>query len=296
MADFSEAGATETVIESLAGCADARLRQIMASVIRHLHAVVREVEPTPAEWMAAIDFLTRTGQACTATRQEFIMLSDTLGVSMLVDAIANRREAGCTESTVLGPFHLADAPEEPGGASISRDRAPDTLVEGHVLDPAGHPVAGALLDVWQASPEGFYDVQQPGTQPPMNLRGRFRTGVDGAFRFRTLRPAGYPIPTDGPVGEMLRALGRPPQRPAHIHLIASAPGYRAVVTHIFDADDPALGSDAVFGVKASLVRRFEAVDDPEEAARSGLPLPFWRVDFDVVLEPEPSQGGQAPPQ
>lgn len=286
MLDFNEENATEAVLARMEGCPDPRLRRIMESVVRHLHAVVRETEPTMEEWMQAIRFLTAVGQKCDERRQEWILLSDTLGVSMLVDAINNRKPNGATESTVLGPFHVEGAPERALGDSISLDgRGEPCVIRGRVVDAAGRPIAGARLDVWQTSADGFYDVQQPGVQPEMNLRGVFHADGEGRFWFRTVRPAAYPIPTDGPVGALLTALGRHPYRPAHIHFIVSADGFAPVTTHIFVDGDPYLDSDAVFGVKASLVAPFTRVDDAEEAARHGVPAPFWLVERDFGLAP-----------
>jgi protocatechuate 3,4-dioxygenase beta subunit len=283
MRDFNEHNATEAVLERLSGASDPRFKEIMTSVIRHLHAVVREVEPTQEEWMAAIRFLTATGQTCDDKRQEFILLSDTLGVSMLVDAINNRKPSGATESTVLGPFHVAGAPRKAMGDTISLDgRGDPTFVSGRVLDQDGRPIEGATLDVWQTSSDGAYDIQDP-NQPEMNLRGIFTTGRDGRFWFRTVKPSSYPIPTDGPVGKMLTAMGRHPMRPAHIHVIAGAPGYESVTTHIFVEGDPYLDSDAVFGVKDSLVVPFVLHDDPAEAKRLGLPNPFFMAEHDFTL-------------
>jgi catechol 1,2-dioxygenase len=283
MRDFNEKNATEAVIARIAPTADPRLRQIMTSVITHLHAVVREVEPTMDEWMAAIRFLTATGQISDDKRQEFILLSDTLGVSMLVDAINNRKPSGATESTVLGPFHVAGAPEKAMGDTISIDGKGDPAwISGRVLDPGGTPIAGAKLDVWQTSSDGAYDVQDPG-QPEMNLRGMFTTGADGRFFFRTVKPKHYAIPTDGPVGRMLLALGRHPMRPAHIHFIVGAPGFVPVTTHMFVAGDDYLDSDAVFGVKDSLIEPFVLRDDPGEAKRLGLANPFYAAAHDFTL-------------
>ncbi|HZD26023.1 MAG TPA: intradiol ring-cleavage dioxygenase [Alphaproteobacteria bacterium] len=283
---FSEEALAEAVVARMADCPDARLKQVMAAVVRHLHALVREVEPSQEEWTAAIDFLTRTGQMCDDRRQEYILLSDTLGVSMLVDAINNRKPSGATESTVLGPFHVPGAPRREMGESICLDgEGEPLLVSGRVAGTDGQPVEGASLDVWQASDAGFYDVQQPGIQPEMNLRGIFTTGADGRFWFRSVKPQYYPVPTDGPVGRMLAGLGRHPYRPAHIHFIVTAPGYRPVTTHIFVEGDPYLGSDAVFGVKPGLVREFRHRDDPAQAAEVGLANPFWAVESDFTLVP-----------
>lgn len=264
---------------------DPRLREVMACLVRHLHAFAKEIALRPEEWEYAIDFLTRTGQACTGERQEFILLSDTLGLSMLVDAINNRRPAGATENTVLGPFHVAGAPERAMGSTISLDgKGESCLFEGRVLDLEGNPVEGARIDVWSDNAEGFYDVQQPDVQPGWNNRGIFTTGADGRYRFIGIKPVSYPIPDDGPVGRMLTALGRHPYRPAHMHFLVTAPGYQKVVTHTFVGDDPYLGSDTVFGVKETLVAPFERVDDGTTV---------WRSAFDFVLTPA-SDGGRRP--
>lgn len=283
MRDFNEHTATAAVLDRMSDTKDARLKQIMTSVVTHLHAVVREVEPTMDEWMAAIRFLTETGQKCDDKRQEFILLSDTLGVSMLVDAINNRKPSGATESTVLGPFHVAGAPKKKMGDTISMDGKGDpAYISGRVVDQSGRPIASAQLDVWQTSSDGAYDVQDP-TQPEMNLRGLFTTGADGRFFFRTVKPKHYSIPTDGPVGKMLVALGRHPMRPAHIHFIIGAPGFEPVTTHMFVAGDQYLDSDAVFGVKDSLVVDFVKHDDAGEAKKLGLGNPYYTAEHDFAL-------------
>ncbi len=283
MRDFNEHTATAAVLDRMSDTKDARLKQIMTSVVTHLHAVVREVEPTMDEWMAAIRFLTETGQKCDDKRQEFILLSDTLGVSMLVDAINNRKPSGATESTVLGPFHVAGAPKKKMGDTISMDGKGDpAYISGRVVDQAGRPIAGAQLDVWQTSSDGAYDVQDP-TQPEMNLRGLLTTGADGRFFFRTVKPKHYSIPTDGPVGKMLVALGRHPMRPAHIHFIIGAPGFEPVTTHMFVAGDQYLDSDAVFGVKDSLVVDFVKHDDAVESKKLGLGNPYYTAEHDFAL-------------
>jgi protocatechuate 3,4-dioxygenase beta subunit len=288
-ADFSEQTSAEIVAASFAAAPDPRLRQVMASLVRHLHAFVRDIEPTEDEWAGAIEFLTATGQACGPTRQEFILLSDVLGVSMLVDAIAHRLPDGATESTVLGPFHLVASPEREPGADICLDgKGEPCLVAGRVRALDGTPLAGATVEVWQANGEGFYDVQQPGVQPERNLRGLFTTDAEGRFRFRSVVPVAYPIPDDGPVGALLHRAGRHPYRPAHLHVIAGAPGHLPVTTHVFLAGDPYLGSDPVFGVKRSLVRELETVDDEAEAARHGLRAPFRRLGVDLTLQPQPA--------
>ena len=246
---FTEENSVEVVTGRNADARNERLKFAMEVITRKLHEAVKEIEPTQDEWFEAIMFLTRTGHLCTEWRQEFILLSDVLGVSMLVDAINNRKPSGASESTVLGPFHVADAPELPMGANICLDhKGEDMVISGRVLDTRGRPLADAVLDVWQANDEGFYDVQQKGIQPDFNLRGVFRTGPDGRYWFRAVKPKYYPIPDDGTVGKLLGALGRHPYRPAHLHYIIRADGFETLTTHIFDPDDPYINSDAVFGV------------------------------------------------
>jgi len=279
---FTEANSAEVVTGRNANAADPRLKQVMAAIIRHLHAAVKEIEPTEEEWLKAIMFLTETGHKSDDWRQEFILLSDVLGVSMLVDAINNRKPSGASESTVLGPFHLKGAPELPMGANICLDgKGEPMLVAGRILDTAGLPIDNARIDVWQANDEGFYDVQQKGIQPDFNLRGVFTTGPEGRYWFQGVKPKFYPIPADGPVGALLGALGRHPYRPAHLHYIISAPGHQPLTTHIFDPDDPYINSDAVFGVKQSLLARF----DWHKAANPvlGVAVPHWAVTHDFVL-------------
>jgi protocatechuate 3,4-dioxygenase beta subunit len=271
---FTESGSVEAVNARMGEEADARLKAVMGSLVKHLHAFIKDVHLTQREWEVAIDFLTRTGQICSEERQEFILLSDTLGVSMLVDAINHRRPPGATENTVLGPFHVAGAPQREMGARITLDgKGESCLFEGRVIDVHGNPVQGARLDVWSDNPDGFYDVQQPGLQPRWNNRGIFTTGADGVYQFIGIKPVSYPIPHDGPVGKMLAALGRHPYRPAHMHFIVTAPGFETVVTHTFVGDDPYIVSDAVFGVKETLVAPFERID--------GATL--WRSPFDFTL-------------
>jgi catechol 1,2-dioxygenase len=283
---FNEQTATELVLARLGRDINPRLREVVTSLVTHLHAFVREVEPTQDEWMTAIQFLTETGQICDDRRQEFILLSDTLGVSMLVDAINNRKGSGATETTVLGPFHVEGPPRRELGADISLDHQGEAcFVSGRVLSTDGKPIRGAELDVWQANDKGYYDVQQPGVQPDMNLRGLFTADADGRFWFRTVKPASYPIPDDGPVGKLLRAQGRHPWRPAHIHFIVTAPGYEPIATHLFVAGDEYLESDAVFGVKDSLIVDFPKIDDPGAMKERGVDQPFYAISYDFVLEP-----------
>jgi hydroxyquinol 1,2-dioxygenase len=284
----SEDDITAEVLERFAQTPQPRLREIMLSLIRHLHAFVKEVNLTEAEWFQAIAILTETGRLwCSDKRQEFILFSDTLGVSMVVDLLNHRKPEGATESTVFGPFHRLGAPEMPAGGNIAdRDTTGvPTLVGGRVLDLDGRPIAGALLDVWQAQSNGLYDSQDAQVEG-MHMRGRFRTDAEGRYLVRTVRPVHYPIPADGPVGRMLRATGRHPWRPAHIHFVVSAEGYEPVTTHIFDRADDYLNSDAVFAVKESLICDFvrhDAADDAE-AARLGIAPPFYTVRFDFRLK------------
>jgi hydroxyquinol 1,2-dioxygenase len=281
---FTEDNSVDVVISRNARAKNERLKQVLATITRKLHEAAKEIEPTQEEWMTAILFLTNTGHMSDDWRQEFILLSDVLGLSMLVDAINNRKPSGASESTVLGPFYVADAPQLPMGANICLDRkGEDMVISGRVLDTGGAPIDGAVLDVWQANDEGFYDVQQKGIQPDFNLRGVFRTELDGPYWFRAVKPRYYPIPDDGPVGKLLDALGRHPYRPAHLHFILKADGFETLVTHIFDPDDPYINSDAVFGVKQTLLADFRKVDDSERANALGFSNPFWEVEYDFVL-------------
>jgi len=280
---MTEQELTDRVLSRIAGAFDPRFREIMLSLVKHLHGFIREVALTPAEWRAAIDFLTHTGQKCDDKRQEFILLSDTLGVSMLVDAVNHRDHEGATESTVLGPFYVEDAPPMANGANIAEGAAGvPTFVSGRVTDVDGKPIAGAVLDVWQTDAEGFYDVQRP-EKGDMRLRGKFRTDADGRYRFRTIKPVSYPIPTDGPVGRMLNKIGCHPYRPAHLHMIVSAASHVPVATHVFVAGDPYIDSDAVFGVKPSLIVDF--VEQPAGATHDGtmVDVPYCDIHFDLVL-------------
>ena len=283
--NFDENTLTDAVLARMADCGDARLTQVMGALVRHLHGFIREVELTEAEWLAAIRFLTATGQKCDDKRQEFILLSDTLGVSMLVDAVNHRVPAGATESTVFGPFFVEGAPQLPQWADISGTAAgTPCFMSGTVTDVAGKPLAGATIDVWQSDGEaGLYDVQVPGG--PMQCRARFTTDAQGRYAFRTVQPVSYPVPTDGPVGDLLLRLGRHPFRPAHIHTMIAHSGCATLVTHVFVAGDSYLSSDAVFGVKDSLVVDFK--DHPPGMAPDGsrLERSFSTVSYDFVLAP-----------
>ncbi|APH73279.1 intradiol ring-cleavage dioxygenase [Aquibium oceanicum] len=281
---FTEEDSVEVVTGRNAAAKDERLKFAMEVITRKLHEAVKEIEPTQEEWLQAILFLTRTGQICNEWRQEYILLSDILGVSMLVDAINNRKPSGASESTVLGPFHVEGAPELPMGANICLDqKGEDMVVSGRILDTEGQPVADAVIDVWQANEEGFYDVQQKGIQPHFNLRGIFRTGPDGSYWFRAVKPKFYPIPDDGPVGQLLGQLGRHPYRPAHLHYIIKAEGFETLTTHIFDPHDRYINSDAVFGVKESLLAEFRKIDDADRARELEFAGSFWDVEHDFVL-------------
>ncbi|MEU5598448.1 dioxygenase [Streptomyces sp. NPDC020298] len=283
-ADLSPATLTDTVVDSFARTPDARLRRCLDVLTRHLHAAIRELEPTVAEWETAIEFLTATGHKCSEVRQEFVLLSDVLGISALVETINDSDLPEVTEATVLGPFHMVESPRRRHGDLISEaDPTDQCLVTGRVLDSDGNPLTGADVDVWQADMNGFYDVQQPGIQSAGNGRGLFTAGSDGGFHFRTVVPSPYPIPTDGPVGTLLEATERHPYRPAHIHFIVDIPGYRPVTTHVFIADSPYLDSDAVFAVKQSLINEVRHGNDPIVAQRYGLPVPYRHLHVDLVL-------------
>ena len=259
MAPMTEHALTSEVIRRLAATPDVRLRTVMQALVLHLHAFVTEVRLTDAEWAAGIRFLTATGQLSDESRQEFMLLSDTLGVSTLVDLVNHGGEdEQLTETTILGPFYVPDSPWRDLGASMVDydDGGEPAVLRGTVRSLSGQPIAGATLDVWQNAATGYYAVQQPDVQPATNLRGRYRSDADGRFHIRTVRPVPYPIPDDGPVGKLAAATGRHPWRAAHIHAIVSANGYLPVVTHVFDSQSDYLDSDAVFGVKQSLIRDF----------------------------------------
>jgi hydroxyquinol 1,2-dioxygenase len=285
MSNNSEEQITQNVLDSMAHAPDPRLKQVISSLISHIHTFIREVELTQEEWALGIQFLTRTGHMCDEKRQEFILLSDITGVTMLVDAINHRLLDEATESTIFGPFYREGASELPMGATISKDgRGEPVVVTGRVLSTDGTPISDALLDVWETDENGLYEQQDP-EQPEMNLRGKFRTDGEGRYCFVGIKPVSYAIPDDGPVGQLLRTLGRHPFRPAHIHLLISADGFAPVTTHLFVKGDPYLDSDAVFGTKDSLVVDFIRHDSEEEAASYHVTVPFYRVEYDFVLKP-----------
>jgi catechol 1,2-dioxygenase len=274
---------TDAVLRSFGRCPNARLRELLTALVGHLHAFAREVGLSEGEWESAIRILTQTGETTDEQRQEFILWSDTLGLSMLVDALANPKPVGATESTVLGPFYVSGAPLREYGESIrARPTGTPAWVHGLVTDTEATPVAGAELDVWQNDDNGLYAVQEA-EGPEEHLRGRFRTREDGSYAFIGVRPTPYSIPSDGPVGRMLEATGRHPWRPAHIHMIVRADGFEPLTTHIFDAASPYLDSDAVFAVKPSLHREFLArsADDPHRPA--GVTGDWCSVRNDLVL-------------
>ena len=287
MRDFTIDNLTEIVLEEYGSkTEDPRFRQIITSLIKHMHGFVKDVELTEEEWFKAIMFLTRTGQTCDDKRQEFILLSDVLGVSMLVDSINHPKSGKGTESTVLGPFYVSGAPEYETGASIVKQQYADelTLVQGKVTDPDGAPIAGAKLDVWQTAANGYYDVQDP-AMPENNMRGIFTTDAEGNYIFVTEKPLSYSVPTDGPVGDLLRTSSRHGMRPAHIHFVVSADGFEALTTHVFSAGDEYLDSDAVFATKSSLIGHYSESDDTDLAARYNLSVPFSRLQFNMGLMP-----------
>ena len=284
MSNLTEQNLVDAVLKKLEGAKDPRFKQVMTSLIRHLHAFVRETELTEAEWFAGIQFLTATGQKCDGKRQEYILLSDTLGVSMLVDAINHRKPGGATETTVLGPFYVPGAKNMPMWADIAQEAPGEpAYVFGRVLDVGGKLIGGATIDIWQTDGEGFYDVQRPGGNESY-ARGKFTTAADGRYGFRTVKPVSYPVPTDGPVGKMLLGMGRHPYRPAHVHAIISAPDYEKVATHLFVKGDAYLDSDAVFGVKQSLVVDFKphSAGQTPDGGRSTAPFCTAEYDFKLV--------------
>lgn len=284
MRQFDEKSITQVVIARLGECHDARFKQIMTSLIAHLHDFVRDVRLTEPEWLTAIRFLTDVGQACTDKRQEFILLSDTLGVSILVISLNHPAVDGSVESTVQGPFYWEGAPELALGSNLAEGvKGEPAFYSGRVLSVDGSPLENALLDIWSGNGEGDYDMQIPG-ELCMKARGKIRTDAEGRYWFRSIKPTFYPVPTDGPVGQMLRNMGRHPYRPGHIHMVVSAPGHLPVTTHIFVAGSEYLDSDAVFGMKESLVARFERHPPGFGPDGERLDTPFYTVSYDFRLQ------------
>jgi hydroxyquinol 1,2-dioxygenase len=283
MRHIDEDTITQAVIARHANAEDARLREVMTSLVQHLHAFAREVELTEAEWFEGIRFLTEVGHITDDRRQEFILLSDTLGLSMLVTALNHRKPRGCTEATVFGPFHVEGAPHYEHGADVGRGAPGEPCyVRGRVKDLEGRGIAGAEVQVWQADAEGFYDVQRQDLKE-FQARGILTSGADGGFHFKSIVAEAYPIPHDGPVGQLLEKLGRHPWRPAHLHFMISAPGYERLITHVFRAGDPYLDSDAVFGVRSSLVADWVRHDPGPTPDGGKSAVPFYTLDFDFVL-------------
>lgn len=285
MREFNEQSITQAVIDRLAQCDDPRFKKVMTSLITHLHDFVRDVKLTETEWMGAIQFLTEVGQTCTDKRQEFILLSDTLGVSVLVITLNHPADKGSAESTVLGPFYWEGAPDLPRGSNLAEGvKGEPTFYSGRVLSANGQPLENALLDIWSGNGDGDYDMQIPG-ESEMKARGRIRTDAEGRYWFRSIRPTYYPVPTDGPVGVMLRKMGRHPNRPGHIHMIVSAKDHKPVTTHLFVAGSQFLDSDAVFGMKESLVAQFDRHAPGAGPGGERLDVPFYTVNYDFRLRP-----------
>jgi hydroxyquinol 1,2-dioxygenase len=274
---------TKSVLKRWEDIPDPRLREVMQSAIKHLHGFVSDVKPTGAEWFKAIQFLTAIGHKCDDKRQEFILASDVMGVSMLIDDINNRRVDGATPSTVEGPFHIPDAPEVAHGADMAKG-APGIpcFVSGTVRGLNGEPIGGAILDLWQTDGEGLYEEQRRTAEPWM--RGIYRSKPDGSYSIRTVAPISYTIPMDGPIGEFFGRTTMSHMRPAHIHFAISAPGYHGVVTHLFQKGDKFIDNDVVYGVKAPLVVEF--VRRPPGKAPNGdtVDTEFYEVKYDFVLE------------
>jgi hydroxyquinol 1,2-dioxygenase len=283
MREVTEQSITQAVIDRLKDAPDPRFRQIMTSLVTHLHDFVRDVRLTEGEWIKAIEFLTAVGQTCTPKRQECILLSDTLGVSILVITINHPSVDGTAESTVLGPYYWEGAPELPNGANLAEGVKGDpTFYSGRVLSSDGTPIANALLDVWSGDGEGNYDMQMEG-ETGMKARGRIRTDAEGRYWFRSIRPTFYPVPSDGPVGDMLRAMGRHPFRPGHIHMIVSAEGHHPVTTHLFAAGSEYLDSDAVFGVKDSLIAGYDRHEAGTAPDGTTIDVPYYTCRYDFRL-------------
>ncbi len=286
MRDVDQDTITQAFLDYCGEDTNPRLRVILERLTHHLHAFARETKLTHDEWRTAIGFLTKAGEMTTAERNEFVLLSDVLGLSSLVDMIHSPPEA--TASSVLGPFHILGAPNLPVGGDLKQDNDGDTvIVQGKVLTPDGKPIAGAVLEIWQTAQNGLYSNQDQ-AQPEYNLRARQEVNVDGRYAFTTVRPAPYTVPSDGPVGDLLRGTGRDPWRPSHLHFIVQANGYRTLVTEVFPDDDPYLDSDAVFGVRSDLTMHYNEKHDHADApsdleARDRLTTPYYLIDFDFRL-------------
>jgi hydroxyquinol 1,2-dioxygenase len=283
MRQFNEDNLTDAVVARLKKTKNPRLREIMQSAVKHLHAFAREVKLTEEEWFEGIKFLTAVGQKCDDKRQEFILLSDVLGLSMMIVSLNHKTVPGATEATVLGPFFAHGAKEYDSGADLRlgcTQKGEDVWVSGRVLSLDGKPIPNAALDIWQAKADGIYDVQTGGE---FELRGRVKANAKGEYAFASYKPKFYSIPVDGPVGDLIRATTNNHMRPAHMHAIVSAPGYQPVITHVFVEGDPHLDSDAVYAVKDSLIAKYKKVNDAAQAKKLGMPNPFLRLDWDFRL-------------
>ena len=283
---------TQTFLDYCGPETSPRLRFLLEHLVGHLHTFVRETGLTHAEWRKAIELLTKAGEITDDERNEFVLFSDVLGLSSLVDMVNSKPDA--TSSSVLGPFHILGAPALAYGGDLKQDNDGATVVvKGAVRDPAGNPISGAEIEIWQTADNGLYSNQDP-KQPEYNLRARLKARDNGDYAFTTVRPAPYTVPDDGPVGALLHATGRHPWRPSHLHFIVMAPGYRMLVTEVFPSDDPYLDEDAVFGVRADLIMNYVEQADhglvPEDfEARPRLTSPYYTVDFDFVLAAETSE-------
>jgi hydroxyquinol 1,2-dioxygenase len=285
--DLTEEKITDFVLDTLKQTPAIRTKQIMEALVRHLHAFIREIEPSEAEWMTGVKFLTATGKMCSDVRQEFILLSDTLGVTTLIDAINHRYPSGATANSVLGPFYLENLPTVPSGSDISGG-TPGTPMyfAGRILDARDTPVSGAAVDIWHADGDGHYDVMRPGRRDGETaMRALMRTDEEGRFWFRSVLPTSYPIPDDGPVGAMMRATGRNSIRPAHVHIRVDAPGFQRLTTMLFVDGDAHIASDPVFGVKDGLIHQFELTPAGIMPDGIGSDVPYYSVDFDFRLAP-----------
>jgi len=278
----TEENLTDLALKQWEACHSPRLRQIMQSLVKHLHGFVRDVDLKQDEWLMAVDWLARTGKLCSDKRQEFILLSDVLGISMLVDAINHRFPEGATPSTVIGPFHIDDSPELPMGANVAEGLAGETcFLVGNVRDTEGKPVQNAKLDIWQADADGLYESQL-GAEEPV-LRAIFHTGADGKYAIRTIAPPGYSIPMDGTVGDLLRGTDISHFRPAHIHFFITAPGYETLITHLFKKGAKYIDSDVVFGVKDKLIVEFKQHPAGKTPTGENSSQPFLVVNYDFIL-------------
>jgi protocatechuate 3,4-dioxygenase beta subunit len=280
-------GVTDIVLATMAGAPNPRLRTVMAAFVRHLHAFAREVRLTQDEYDFAIDFLNRIGKTTNDTHNEGVLFADAVGFSTLV-CLMNNGGNGATETAaaLLGPFWRDNSPPTPNGGSIVRSPTPGPalFVDCRITDPAGRPIPGVEVDAWQASPVGLYENQDP-EQADMNLRGRFHTNEDGRFWFRSVKPAGYPVPTHGPTGDMLRAQHRHPYRPAHLHVLGFKPGYRTLITQVFADDDELLQSDVVFSVTRALIGNYHRHDAGEAPPASDVQAPWYTLRYDFVMQP-----------